>query len=265
MTAPAAERSTPVAAYAIVRDIARGGLAGLVAGLVVAGVGGRIAMRVAALLVPAASGQFTENGNRIGEITVGGSLALIVFVGLLAAVAFGVAWVVVSPWLPRSTLGRGLVPIPAAIALGAFGLVNGTNPDFDVLGHDPRVVGALLALIALIPPVLALVDRWLEARLPHADDVESGAMRGYLLLVVTGAILGGLLIAPMLVDRRSQPFAATVLVLGVLTLLWWRERLAGRAEPSGWLTSAARAVLVGGTVVGFAVLWDDLSAALAIR
>ena len=265
MTTPAAERSGSAAAQAIVRDIARGGLAGLVTGLLVAGVGGRLVMRIAALLVPGSAGAFTENGNRIGDVTLSGSLALIVFVGLLGAVAFGVAWVVVSPWLPRSTLGRGLVPIPAAIALGAFGLVDGANPDFDVLGHDPRVVGALLALIALIPPVLALADRWLEARLPHTDDVESGAMRAYLLLVATGAILGGLLIAPMLLDRRSQPFAATVLVLGVLTLLWWRERLAGRIEPSRWLVSAARAVLFGGTVVGFAVLWDDLSAALAIQ
>lgn len=45
------------------RDITRGGLAGLIVGVLLAGIGGRVVMRLAALLVPAADGAFTENGN----------------------------------------------------------------------------------------------------------------------------------------------------------------------------------------------------------
>ena len=60
---------------AIWRDIARGGLGGLAVGIVVGGLGGRIAMRIVALLIPDAFGSFTENGNRIGDITLEGSLA----------------------------------------------------------------------------------------------------------------------------------------------------------------------------------------------
>ena len=40
----------------ILRDIARGGLAGLAVGVVVGGLGGRLAMRLIALLVPEATG-----------------------------------------------------------------------------------------------------------------------------------------------------------------------------------------------------------------
>ena len=65
--------STPTAG--IVRDIARGGLAGLAVGIVLGGLGGRLVMRLAALLVPTATGFFTENGNQIGVITFGGSVA----------------------------------------------------------------------------------------------------------------------------------------------------------------------------------------------
>ena len=64
MTTPAAERSGSAAAQAIVRDIARGGLAGLVTGLLVAGVGGRLVMRIAALLVPGSAGAFTAKITR---------------------------------------------------------------------------------------------------------------------------------------------------------------------------------------------------------
>ena len=57
----------------LLRDIAVGSLAGLIAGLVVGGVGGRVVMRLAALLAPEAVGRFTENGFRIGTITLQGS------------------------------------------------------------------------------------------------------------------------------------------------------------------------------------------------
>ena len=40
----------------ILRDIARGGIAGLAVGIVVGGLGGRVAMRLIALLIPEATG-----------------------------------------------------------------------------------------------------------------------------------------------------------------------------------------------------------------
>ena len=86
----------------ILRDIARGGLAGLAVGIVVGGIGGRLAMRLIALLIPESTGRFTENGARIGDITLGGTFALLLFGGVFAGIFVGTIWVVVSPWLPRS-------------------------------------------------------------------------------------------------------------------------------------------------------------------
>src|SRR6185436_18707748 len=115
-----------VPANEILREITRGGVAGLIAGVLVAGVGGRLVMRLAALLVPESAGSFTENGNRIGDITLGGTFALILFIGVVG----GTLWVTVRPWLPASVGLRALISVPIAIALGTKGLVDGANPDF---------------------------------------------------------------------------------------------------------------------------------------
>jgi hypothetical protein len=58
----------------VLRDIARGGIAGALVGIVVGGLGARLAMRLAAILHPDAVGALTENGNRIGDVTMGGTL-----------------------------------------------------------------------------------------------------------------------------------------------------------------------------------------------
>jgi hypothetical protein len=81
---------------------------------------------------------------------------------------------------------------------------------------------------------------------------------------VVGGVAGALLILPMLGDPRSRPFAATVIALGALTLVAWRMRLAGRAEPTPVVRNAARWLLVAGTVAGAVVLWPDVRAALAL-
>ena len=105
--APTVERDRIVGRFGdIARDMARGGLAGLAVGVVVGGLGGRVVMRLAALLVPDSAGRFTENGNQIGTITLAGSVGLIVFAGLVVGLAVGIVWVTVSPWIPGSGLRR---------------------------------------------------------------------------------------------------------------------------------------------------------------
>jgi hypothetical protein len=64
----------------MLRDIARGGISGVIAEILVGGLGGlgglggRLVMRIAELLQPDAVSALPENGNRIGDITVGGTL-----------------------------------------------------------------------------------------------------------------------------------------------------------------------------------------------
>jgi len=246
----------------VLRDISRGGLAGLLVGVIVAGFGGRIVMRIVAMLVPSATGAFTENGNRIGNVTIGGSLGLIVFVGLLAAIFFAVVWVVISPWLPGKGVVRGLVAVPFAVAVGGFGLIERDNRDFAVLGHDPLVVACLLALVASIAPAMALADGWLDRRLPHAKSRDSAAASAYLVLSAIGVVLGGLLTFQAATGRESQPLGITTIVVGIVTLAWWRQRMRGQASPSRAMQIAARSILIVGTVAGYVLLVPHLTGAL---
>ncbi len=56
--------------------------AGIVAGLLVPGLGGRLLMRItAATSPPEAQGRLTEAGEVVGEITLGGTVGFVLFVG----------------------------------------------------------------------------------------------------------------------------------------------------------------------------------------
>ena len=248
----------------VFRDIARGGLAGLVAGILVAGLGGRLVMRLAALIVPSATGFQTENGNRIGEITASGSLGLIVFVGLLGALVFASVWVAIAPWLPGRGLVRGLVAMPIAVALGSFGLISSENPDFAVLEHNPLVVASLILLVASAAPAMAIADGWFDRRLPHASSATSTLASVYALLTVIGVGFGGLLLIQAALGEVSRPLGLTVIAVGIATLLWWSQRMRGQAAPSRALVLAARSILLLGTVAGLVVLLPELTGALGL-
>ncbi len=248
----------------ILRDITRGGLAGLVVGIGVAGLGGRLVMRLAALVVPSASGSFTENGNRIGEITVAGTAGLIVFLGLLSTVFLATIWVAISPWLPGRGIVRGLVAIPIAVAVGAFALVNAGNPDFVVLAHDPVVVVILLALVAMTAPAMAVVDGWLDRRLPHAVRGTSSVAILYTALAVVGVVLGSVVAIQSLSGQEAQPFAVTVLGAGAVTIYWWTQRVQGAGAPTRGMLIAGRTFLVAGTALGYIRLAPELAGALGL-
>lgn len=248
---------------AVVRDIARGGLAGLMVGIVICGIGGRLVMRLATLLVPSAVGRFTENGNRIGDITLGGSLGLIFFASLLGAIAVGVSWVVISPWLPGRGIVRGLIAAPFAAVLGSFALITGGNPDFVVLRHDPLVVVSLLALVASTAPAVALVDGWLDRRLPRTASLSTPAGVGYLSIAAIGALLGGpAFVRGAMTPEAAQPLALTIVLVGLVTVFWWGARVAGRELPTTVLRTAVWAVLLGGVGFGAIKLLPELRGAL---
>ena len=218
----------------ITRDIARGGLAAILVGLVGCGLGSRLVMRLAALLVPGAAGSTTENGNRIGTITLDGSLFLVVaglFIGLLG----GVIWVAISPWIPGTGLRRAGLAAFIGIGLGAAGLVDGANSDFTLLRHDPRVVASLIGLVGLIGFGFAVVDGWLERRLPPVSAERTRSASIYELL----SLLGVLVILPFTVfvyaasENRATVIQGILLgAVAIVTLIWWAGRLRGRPDRS---------------------------------
>ena len=239
-------------------------MAGAIVGIVVAGVGGRIVMRLAALVVPGATGALTENGNRIGDITLSGSLGLLLFAGLFFGVSAGTVWVVVSPWIPGVGLARAILAMPIAVALGTLGLIRRENRDFSVLGHDPTVVAMLIALIALIGLSMALVDGWLDRRLPHATSARTGAA----LLYVIVTLLGAVFVLPLVVSGYFAPESRWVgialVVIGLATVYRWVLRFRGHPRPTTILTIAGRTALLAAVVLGFAAAVPEISGALGM-
>lgn len=244
------------------RDIARGGLAGLITGILVAGIGGRIVMRAAALLVPDAAGQLTENGNRIGEITFGGTLGLVLVGALVFGLLGSTVWVVVAPWIPGGGRTRAVVAMPVAASLAGIALIHGENPDFAVLRHDARTVLLLLTLVGVTGLAMSLVDSWLDRRLPAAAT-SGPADWTYLALTVGGA---GLVLPIVLVVYFDQaPALGLALVaLGFATLIRWTRRYQGRSSSPSWLVVAGRGSLLVAVVLGTLALAPDLASALGL-
>jgi len=245
------------------RDIARGGIAGLLTGILVAGIGGRIVMRAAALLVPQAAGQFTENGNRIGEITLSGTLGLVLAGGLFFGLAGATIWVVVAPWIPGSARARAVLAMPIAVALTGLSLVQADNPDFRVLRHDAATVVLLLALVASAGLVIAAFDHWLDRRLPVAATSAS-ADAIYLALTLSG----GVLILPIVLQgylAEELPLGLALVGVGLATIIHWALRYQRRPEAPTWLIVVGRGSLLVAVALGVVALVPDVASALGIR
>jgi hypothetical protein len=238
----------------VVRDIARGGIAGIIVGLLVAGLGGRLVMRLATILHEDTVGVFTENGEVIGNITFKGTMALITFSGLGMGLMAGTIWVIVSPWIPGRGLARALVTAVAAIALGTPNLVQRTNPDFVVLGYDPLVVVLLVGLVGLVGFSIALVDGALDARLPHPLQGIRISTTVYMIVTLMGLVLIFPLVVAILLDQTDYqaPIRAgwALAVAGVCTLIWWVLRVKGRSAPPTALRRAGTVSLLVAVVLG---------------
>ena len=246
-----------------VRDIARGGLAGLVTGILVAGIGGRVVMRLAALLVPEATGQFTENGNRIGEVTLSGTMALVLGGGLFFGLSGAVIWAVVSPWIPGGPRTRAVLAMPIAVCLSGVALVQARNHDFQVLRHDATTVVLLLALVALAGLTIATLDAWLDRRLPKAGT--SGSADGIYLAL---AVAGGVLIFPIVVAGylgEERWLGIALVAVGLATLGRWMLRSLLRPSSPTWLVVAGRGSLLVAMVLGALALAPDVASALGAR
>jgi hypothetical protein len=249
----------------ILRDIARGGIAGILVGIFVAGIGGRIVMRLATILHEDTVGRLTEQDAVIGAITFNGTMALITFGGLGMGLMAGMIWVIVGPWIPGRGLRRASMTALAAIALGTPALIQQTNPDFVVLGYDPVVVALLVGLVAAVGFSIALVDGWLDRSLPRAVRRVGIATTAYIVVTLMGLILIVPIVVAILLDQPDYraPIRAgfALLIVGVCTLAWWVLRVRGRSMPPRWLTLTGQAALVVAAVLGVVTSLPHIRAA----
>ena len=170
------------------RSIGVATLAGGLAGLLAAGAGSRLAMRASGFMFARdnpGSLAFTESGAKVGEITAGGTIFLLLFgtvLGLMGAYFYAT----LKPWLPGRALVRGLLFGLVALAiLSPFALERG-NDDFQRLG-DVRVNVALFALLFIVYGLLislldAGIDRVLPKRVARSWPGLTQAIRSIVLI-----------------------------------------------------------------------------------
>ena len=212
-------------------------VSGLGSGVLLAGDGGRLAMRLlAATAGDAAQDRLTEADQTVGEITVGGTIGFIVFTGLFFGGASGALYLLVRRFLPHGRLG--------GIAFGGLLLVllatrteplRADNPDFDIVGPSWLAVAVFAALVlahGMLVAALAgrysrslpLISPRRRAILGHGPLLLLGPMFPVVVpLAVIGLLTVGLSRLQRLVEvMRSQRFITVgriVLVVIVLIAL----------------------------------------------
>ena len=185
MSSQTHRQESPISAEPASERIARmfiiGILGGIPAGVLVGGIGSRLIMRILAMVNEEQAGVMTENGNVAGEITVGGTLGLIIFVGLVSGVIGGFGYVLIRRWLPS---GRFLRGIAFGLVLLCFSarLFDPDNVDFELFGPRQLAVGLFALLFPLVGVGISLFIERYDRYLPPLFTRTSITVLGYLLI-----------------------------------------------------------------------------------
>jgi hypothetical protein len=159
---PNAQRGWRESGERALRRLSATTLAGALLGLLVGGVGGRLAMMLLARLNPDATGITSDDGFRIGQFTVGATLQLLLtgtFFGLLGACVYAlVRHLMVGPrWFEVLSISGG-----PAVVVGAA-IVHSDGVDFRALEPAWLAIALFLAIPALYAALLTVVaERWLR-------------------------------------------------------------------------------------------------------
>lgn len=119
--------------------------AGAVSGVLVLGLVGRLVMRILAATSSDAQGLLTSADETIGQITSGGTIAFLIFVGLGGGIFSAMGFLIVRPWLPAKVGKAGL--LFAVLVIGTLGVGDAFSPDnadFDIL--TPRWLAVVLVV-----------------------------------------------------------------------------------------------------------------------
>jgi hypothetical protein len=181
-------------------------ISGAAAGILAAGAGGRLVMRLLAVTAGAdAQGQITEAEEIVGRITVDGTLGFVVFTGLFFGPVSGAAYLLLRRWLPAGRAG-GLTYGALLLVVAGTRLepLRRSNPDFDLVGPGWVSVAAFTVLVVFHGILVAALAGRLSRAVP-------------LLAARPGAIA---VHAPLLLLVLPGPSVALVLIIvGVLVVL----------------------------------------------
>lgn len=144
-----------------VRKLAAITVAGTVLGVLVGGVGGRLAMMLLAALNPRATGVTSDDGFTMGQFTIGGTAQLLGAAwqfGLLGAFAYALLrGLMIGPrWFRVMSVSVG-----SGVVVGAL-TVHTDGVDFTLLQPVPLTVGLFVAIPVVYAALLPLVaEHWI--------------------------------------------------------------------------------------------------------
>ncbi|MEX1254237.1 MAG: hypothetical protein WEE64_07840 [Dehalococcoidia bacterium] len=156
------------AAWTFARLLTIALFAGFLAGGLAGGIGSRIAMRISAIAAPEAEqGGLTDAEQVVGEITLGGTLELVIFGGLLTGLIVGLVYLANHQWLTAAGPWRGV--LFGAFLLATFGwmIIDGDNPDFHRFGPPALNIGLFAAVFLLFGVLIVPLFDWVDRLLPR--------------------------------------------------------------------------------------------------
>lgn len=204
-------------------------------GVLVAGAGGRLVMRLLAVTADAAAqGRLTEAEEVVGRITVDGTIGFVVFSGLFAGLATAPLYLVVRRWLPDGRLGGvvyGLVLL--VVAATRIEPLRADNPDFGLVGPGGVALAAFASLVLLHGMAMAAI----AGRVSRAVPLLARDRRTWFSHV------------PLLVLLPAFPAAVFVALVGAATVGLSRLRplVAWLRSPAA--TTVGRVALAAGAAV----------------
>lgn len=152
------------------RTLAVAMAAGVLAGTLVPGLGGRLVMRILGATSSDAQGVRTMANQPVGEITNSGTIGVIVFVGVLGGVIAALAFLVVRRWLPTTAGPAGA--LAGVLLLGTIGVSDALSPDnkdFAILRPTWLAVALVVALALLFGVTFTALAARLDAGMPTLD------------------------------------------------------------------------------------------------
>jgi hypothetical protein len=209
-------------------------IAGVGAGVIAAGAGGRLVMRLLAVTAgDAAQGRITEADQVVGRISASGTVEFVAFTALFFGTATGGAYLLLRRWLPAGRAG-GLAYGVLLLLLAGTRLepLRASNVDFDLVGPGWLSVVAFSALVLFHGMlVAALAGRASRAVPLLAREPRAIAAHAPLLLLA--------------------PLAVVVLILALVGVI---VVLATRFRPVVAAWNARRLLPAGQVILALAVL-----------
>ncbi len=265
-------RHLPTSWRALIRSIFAVGLSGVAAGLLVAGLGGRLVMRVSSLLSPDVSGTGirSEQGFRVGEVTLEGSIELLIFIGIFSGLFGAVYFAIARPWLMWAGRWHGAAFGLLLFAIGSAtsDVINPDNRDFFILDNVPVILLLFFALFVLFGVTIAWLYGWLDRHLP-ADGAGSmivvyALASFFSLTIVAGALVMAVTSEGCDCDAPVVSGSAYIILAAATVALWVVRRKTPGSRAVNVLITIGWTSLAVAFIAGAVRAISDISDILAL-